>query len=240
VGLIPGGATDEKLAKKTATDFDTKWIPPWAKNAYVGPNAPTGTPTVGDVWYDTDDVNQLVLPLSVVNGGTGGTTPADARSSLSTPSQAALDALPRGRVAQTLLAGGAAVTQDTYTTSGPAKPVYNLTYVADAARRYKVNVNMTAVITLPVTGPTARWIIFVLVDGIKFARVFDWTAAGAPIYFQVFNTTSYEGFWEPTSGSHTFSLDVLEVSGDSDLFIRYGGPDPDLLYRIAISDDGAR
>jgi hypothetical protein len=54
---------------------------------YVGPNAPPGTPKSGDLWYDTDDVSQLVLPLSVVNGGTGATTAAAARTTLAMPGE---------------------------------------------------------------------------------------------------------------------------------------------------------
>lgn len=52
---------------------------------YVGPEAPPGPLKTGDLWYDTDDVNQLVLPLSVVNGGTGATTAPTARTSLAVP-----------------------------------------------------------------------------------------------------------------------------------------------------------
>jgi hypothetical protein len=52
---------------------------------YVGPSAPPGTPASGDLWYDTDDVSGLVFPIAVAQGGTGGTSPTMARSSLSVP-----------------------------------------------------------------------------------------------------------------------------------------------------------
>jgi hypothetical protein len=84
-GIAAGGTTSQKLTKKSATDYDTQWNPAWAENAYVGPNAPPGTPKVGDVWYDTDDPNPLTLPLSIVSGGTGATTAAGARSGLAVP-----------------------------------------------------------------------------------------------------------------------------------------------------------
>lgn len=52
---------------------------------YVGPEAPPGPFKVGDLWYDTDDVSTLVLPMSVVNGGTGASTPPTARAALAVP-----------------------------------------------------------------------------------------------------------------------------------------------------------
>ena len=84
-GLVPGGTTSQKLTKKSATDYDTQWGQPWGENAWVGPNAPAGTPKVGDVWYDTDDVSTLVLPLSIADGGTGQSSAANARTALSVP-----------------------------------------------------------------------------------------------------------------------------------------------------------
>jgi len=73
--------------KKSGTDYDTLWNQPWAENAYVGVNAPTGTPKVGDLWYDSDDpaTSPIALPVSIVNGGTGATAPASARSGLAVP-----------------------------------------------------------------------------------------------------------------------------------------------------------
>jgi len=61
----------------------TKWSD--QTDIWVGPDAPTGTPALGDEWYDTDDVSGLVFPVSVAQGGTGGTSPTMARSSLSVP-----------------------------------------------------------------------------------------------------------------------------------------------------------
>lgn len=54
-------------------------------NVYVAPSAPPGTPNGGDLWYDTDEVSGLALPLTLVNGGTGGASAATARSSLAVP-----------------------------------------------------------------------------------------------------------------------------------------------------------
>ena len=55
--------------------------------AYVGPEAPPGTPDAGDMWWDTDETAPSVtVPLGVVNGGTGATSPATARTSLAVPS----------------------------------------------------------------------------------------------------------------------------------------------------------
>jgi hypothetical protein len=53
-------------------------------NVFVGPSTPPGTPTSGDMWYDTDEVSGLTLPLTLANGGTGGTSALTARSSLGT------------------------------------------------------------------------------------------------------------------------------------------------------------
>lgn len=54
-------------------------------NVFVGPSTPPGTPTSGDMWYDTDEVAGLVLPLTLANGGTGGVSAPTARTSLATP-----------------------------------------------------------------------------------------------------------------------------------------------------------
>ena len=51
-------------------------------NVFVGPSTPPGTPTSGDMWYDTDEVSGLTMPITLANGGTGGTNAAAARSSL--------------------------------------------------------------------------------------------------------------------------------------------------------------
>ncbi len=61
----------------------TKWTD--LTDVWVGANAPTGTPAVGDLWYDSDDVSTLVLPLAIANGGTGATTAQAARTSLAVP-----------------------------------------------------------------------------------------------------------------------------------------------------------
>ncbi len=54
-------------------------------NVFVGPSTPPGTPTSGDMWYDTDEVSGITLPMTLANGGTGGTSAATARSSLTVP-----------------------------------------------------------------------------------------------------------------------------------------------------------
>jgi hypothetical protein len=63
----------------------TKWSD--QTDVWVGTAAPTGTPAVGDLWYDTDDVSTLVLPMSVANGGTGSATAAGARTNLLMPGE---------------------------------------------------------------------------------------------------------------------------------------------------------
>lgn len=63
----------------------TKWSD--QTDVWVGASAPSGTPAVGDLWYDTDDVSTLVLPLTVAQGGTGATTAAAARTSLAVPGE---------------------------------------------------------------------------------------------------------------------------------------------------------
>lgn len=58
-----------------------------AASVYVGQEAPPGTPDAGDLWWDTDETAPGVnVPMSVVNGGTGATSPAAARTSLAVPS----------------------------------------------------------------------------------------------------------------------------------------------------------
>jgi hypothetical protein len=54
---------------------------------FVGPEAPPGPLKVGDLWYDTDEVTPpfIPLPVSIVNGGTGQSTAATARSGLAVP-----------------------------------------------------------------------------------------------------------------------------------------------------------
>jgi hypothetical protein len=54
---------------------------------FVGPEAPPGPLKLGDLWYDTDDVSTLALPMSIVNGGTGVSTAAAARTSLAMPGE---------------------------------------------------------------------------------------------------------------------------------------------------------
>lgn len=51
-------------------------------NVFVGPSAPPGTPNGGDLWYDTDEAPGLTLPITLANGGTGGTDSATARTAL--------------------------------------------------------------------------------------------------------------------------------------------------------------
>lgn len=47
---------------------------------------PVATTEAGDLWWDTDETAPgLTTPLTVVNGGTGATSPATARSSLAVP-----------------------------------------------------------------------------------------------------------------------------------------------------------
>jgi hypothetical protein len=55
-------------------------------NAFVGVSAPPGTPTAGDLWFDTDEtLGGISLPMAIASGGTGTTTAAGARSNFSTP-----------------------------------------------------------------------------------------------------------------------------------------------------------
>jgi len=56
---------------------------------FVGPEAPPGPLKIGDLWYDTDDVPApvITLPVSIVNGGTGVSTAAAARTSLAMPGE---------------------------------------------------------------------------------------------------------------------------------------------------------
>ncbi len=61
----------------------TKWSD--QTDIWVGSDTPTGTAAAGDLWYDTDDVSGLVFPIPIAQGGTGGTSPTMARSSLSVP-----------------------------------------------------------------------------------------------------------------------------------------------------------
>ena len=56
-------------------------------DAFVGADAPPGTPAVGDIWFDTDEdgTTGVTLPLSVANGGTGSTNASNARAGLAVP-----------------------------------------------------------------------------------------------------------------------------------------------------------
>jgi hypothetical protein len=68
----------------------TAWVE--ITRSWVGPNAPTWTPTAGDLWLDTDDVSGgsgVTFPLSVSNGGTSATNSASARNQLMVPAMAA-------------------------------------------------------------------------------------------------------------------------------------------------------
>jgi hypothetical protein len=62
----------------------TAWVE--ITRSWVGPNAPTWTPTAGDLWLDTDDTSGggggITLPLAIGSGGTGATTAASARTGL--------------------------------------------------------------------------------------------------------------------------------------------------------------
>ena len=81
-GVATGGTTRQLLGKASNTNYDTAWYDDI--DAFVGPNAPPGTPVIGDIWYDTDEPSAFTLPLSVANGGTAAVTPAAARTSLGT------------------------------------------------------------------------------------------------------------------------------------------------------------
>lgn len=81
--LPPGGSPGQVLMKQSAADGDALWKP---KDAYVGIAAPPSTPNSGDLWWDSDEVAMgTTLPLGVVDGGTGATSPATARASLAVP-----------------------------------------------------------------------------------------------------------------------------------------------------------
>jgi hypothetical protein len=77
------GAADTAVYRKEVGVGATGWVA--VADVYVNTAAPGGTPNSGDLWYDTDDVSGFVLPLSVAQGGTGGTSPTMARSNLSVP-----------------------------------------------------------------------------------------------------------------------------------------------------------
>ena len=49
---------------------------------YVGPSAPSGTPKLGDEWFDTDETSPTGTTVAVANGGTGATTASGARTNL--------------------------------------------------------------------------------------------------------------------------------------------------------------
>lgn len=77
-----GGADTAVYRKETGTG-NTGWVP--IADVYVATGAPPGTANSGDLWYDTDEPTSLVMPMSVANGGTGGTSPTMARTNLSVP-----------------------------------------------------------------------------------------------------------------------------------------------------------
>lgn len=53
---------------------------------YVGSEPPSGTPTTGDMWYDTDHPGiGVTLPVAVQDGGTGAENPVAARTNLAVP-----------------------------------------------------------------------------------------------------------------------------------------------------------
>lgn len=64
----------------------TTWQPVGGNgpDAFVDPNPPPGTPTMGDLWFDTDEsgATGTSLPLTVADGGTGATNTAAARTNL--------------------------------------------------------------------------------------------------------------------------------------------------------------
>lgn len=77
------GAADTAVYRKETGTGATGWVP--IADVYVATSAPAGTPNSGDLWYDTDEPSSLVFPISVAQGGTGGTSPTTARSNLSVP-----------------------------------------------------------------------------------------------------------------------------------------------------------
>lgn len=80
------GAADTAVYRKETGTGNTGWVP--IADVYVNVNAPPGTPNVGDLWYDTDEPSTaLAVPVSVVNGGTGASTPAAARTNLAMPGE---------------------------------------------------------------------------------------------------------------------------------------------------------
>lgn len=53
---------------------------------YVGTEAPPGTPTTGDMWFDTDDPGLgITLPVAIEDGGTGAADAGTARTNLAVP-----------------------------------------------------------------------------------------------------------------------------------------------------------
>jgi hypothetical protein len=199
-GIAAGGTTSQKLTKKSATDFDTQWNPAWAENAYVGPNAPPGTPKVGDVWYDADDPNPLTLPLSIASGGTGATTAAGARSGLAVPAignSTTVGGAPTtgawARGDQWLDSAGVVWTCTTAGTPG--------TWTCPPGTELYYN-QITAAVTLT-NGPTAQHIV---IDGI--ARTYD----GSPIILEFFSPIVQA----PNAGGSTGSM-VNLLDGVTDL-----------------------
>jgi hypothetical protein len=72
--------------RKVSGTGNTGWLPVQDVDpVWVGPSAPAGTPTSGDMWYDVDQTGQMGSPLLVASGGTSATNAAQARINLGIP-----------------------------------------------------------------------------------------------------------------------------------------------------------
>lgn len=146
--------------------------------------------------------------------------------------QSVINALPKGFVAQTTRSAGSPTT-DSYTASGNANSAYNLTASLSSTRRYEISMAMSPSLQAGTTA--ARWIVFLQEDGVRIGRPLDFSVAALGL--TTFTTVAFSKVLTTSTASHTYSLELLEVTGDATFVITYNNTD--LMYSLTILDIGA-
>lgn len=220
--------------------------------AWVGPDAPPGTPVPGDQWYDTDEPNVLSLPIPVNSGGTGATVAPTARTNLAVPFIGNSTSTAGAPTAGTYVRGDLWLDSNNIrwmcTTAGTPGTWANMNSGEELAYN-----QVTSVINVTATAQSAPNL---LIDGTT--RNYDGTpvivevnignvsamSAGAQVYLSIWDGATDLGYVSghycsagaqltepchikrrltPTPGSHNFKLCGVATAGSGQIYAGAGG-----------------